>query len=66
MSKHKSLLTYACISLVSFLFPLNWKHSLIPILPKSMIDVLDAPFPFLIGIESEMIKDTGYEIPNDV
>lgn len=65
VSRHKSLLTQACISLMSFIFPFNWKHTLIPILPAEMIDVLDAPLPFLIGIESgilsESYPDLSYE-----
>ena len=53
ISKYKALLTHASIALISFLFPLCWKHVLIPILPKNMTDVLDAPVPFLIGIDPQ-------------
>jgi len=42
---------------MSFIFPLNWLHTLIPILPVEMIDVLDAPLPFIIGIESSILYD---------
>jgi DENN (AEX-3) domain len=57
ISKYKALLTHAAIALISFLFPLAWKHVLIPILPKSMIDVLDAPVTFLIGLEKSILKE---------
>ena len=63
ISSHKSLLTRACVALVSFLFPLCWKHVLIPILPVNMTDVLDAPVPFLIGVDPALL--TG-EIPAEV
>ena len=33
ISRHKSLLTHAAVSLISFLFPLHWVHTLIPLLP---------------------------------
>jgi hypothetical protein len=66
MSEHKALLTHATIALISFLFPLCWKHVLIPILPRNMTDVLDAPVPFLIGIEPFIIKEDQFEIPNEV
>ena len=68
ISKYKALLTHASIALISFLFPLCWKHVLIPILPKNMTDVLDAPVPFLIGIDPQILKDDGspFEIPNEV
>ena len=66
ISDHKALLTHAAVALISFLFPLCWKHVLIPILPKGMTDVLDAPVPFLIGIDSFIIRDDNFEIPNEV
>jgi len=67
ISKYKALLTHASVALTSFLFPLSWKHVLIPILPKIMTDVLEAPVPFLIGIDP-MIQndDPNFEIPNEV
>jgi hypothetical protein len=73
ISKHKALLTHAAVALISFLFPLCWKHVLIPILPKEMTDVLDAPVPFLIGIDPTILQleedndeEGGIEIPNEV
>ena len=33
-----------------FLYPFKWQHVFIPILPDSLIDILDAPLPFIIGI----------------
>jgi hypothetical protein len=57
VSKHKNLLTQTAFSLMSFIFPLCWKHNIIPILPASMIDVLDAPFPFLIGVEAAILAE---------
>lgn len=50
---------------MSLLFPLNWKHTFIPILPSVMIDVIDAPLPFLIGIESETFKEGCSEINSE-
>lgn len=67
ISKYKALLTHAAIALTSFLYPLCWKHVLIPILPRNMIDVLDAPVTFLIGVEKNILKDEpNFEIPNEV
>ncbi len=51
ISQHKSLLTQVINCFASFLFPFKWQHTFIPILPITMIDVLEAPFPYLIGIE---------------
>jgi hypothetical protein len=59
VSRYKNLLTQACVALMSFIFPLNWLHTLIPILPVEMIDVLDAPMPFIIGIESTILYENN-------
>jgi len=65
ISKHKALLTQAISCFVTFIFPFQWKHTLIPILPIKMIEILDAPFPFLIGMEpTEAIQD--FDIENEV
>ena len=66
ISEHKALLNHSAVALISFLFPLCWKNVLIPILPKSMTDVVDAPFPFLIGIERFVIDEVSVDIPQDV
>ena len=50
VSNHKTLLTQVCTALCSFIYPLSWNHTLIPILPLQMINVIDAPFPYLIGV----------------
>ena len=47
------------------MFPFQWKHPLIPILPLGMIETLDAPFPFLIGIEPTPLLDE-LDIEGDV
>lgn len=57
MSNYKSLLTQACVALMSFIFPMQWQHTLIPILPAAMIDVVDAPLPYLIGVEADVLAE---------
>ena len=51
ISKHKALLTQVMNSLISFMFPFQWKHTFIPILPINRTDILDAPMPYFIGVE---------------
>ena len=65
ISKHKALLTQVINCFLSFMFPFQWKHPLIPILPLGMIETLDAPFPFLIGIEPTPLLDE-LDIEGDV
>ena len=65
LSRHKALLTQVIYCFISFMFPFQWKHPLIPILPIGMIDALDAPFPFFIGIEPTHLLEE-MDIENDV
>ena len=65
VSKHKALLTQVINCFLSFMFPFQWKHPLIPILPLTMIETLDAPFPYFIGIEPTPLLDE-LDIEGDV
>jgi hypothetical protein len=46
----QSLISKAILGFNSLLFPFKWCLALVPILPHSLIDMLDAPVPLLIGI----------------
>ncbi|XP_018651634.1 myotubularin-related protein [Schistosoma mansoni] len=54
-SRSLNRLTEACHALTSILYPLKYSHTYVPILPKSLIEFINAPTPFLYGIH------TGYQ-----
>lgn len=56
-SKYYTLLTPVCEALLGLLFPLVWQGCYIPILPYNMLDILDAPFPFLVGVHSRYLRE---------
>lgn len=61
VSSNALMLTPFVTFLNSLLAPLHNAHPTVPILPPTMIDILEAPFPFLVGIRS----DTFYQLsPN--
>lgn len=43
-------LTRLINTFVTLLYPFSWAHTYIPILPPLMLDVLQAPTPYIIGI----------------
>ena len=51
MSTHKALLTQVINCFCSFLFPFQWKHTLIPILPINLLEMLESPMPYFVGVE---------------
>lgn len=47
LSNKLSLLTIVGQTLISLIFPFQWQHVFIPLLPKALIDFLNAPMPFM-------------------
>lgn len=57
VSRHYALLTPVAEALVSLLFPFRWQGLYIPIMPYSLLDILDSPVPFLLGMHSRYLKE---------
>lgn len=51
LSSHTGMLHLACHALASLLYPLKWASIFIPILPARLLSALEAPCPYIIGIE---------------
>merc|ERR1719422_2599284 len=47
-----SRLTDSCTALISLIYPMRYSHTLIPVLPHSILEVLSSPTPFIIGVHS--------------
>lgn len=54
LSQSYTRLTDACHALNALLYPLRYSYVYIPILPISLLEVLNAPTPFLAGIHSSL------------
>ena len=55
LSQYTSLLCPVAEALLAALFPLEWQGLYMPLLPYSLIEILDAPVPFLVGIHSRYL-----------
>ncbi|OKL58805.1 hypothetical protein UA08_05742 [Talaromyces atroroseus] len=62
LSSHTSMLYLATRALVDLLFPFTWTGVLIPVLPARLIQALEAPCPYIVGIERRYEK---VELPSD-
>ena len=51
LSSHTAMLHLACHGLVSLLYPLKWASIFIPVLPARLLSALDAPCPYIVGVE---------------
>ncbi|KAG8575005.1 hypothetical protein GDO81_009411 [Engystomops pustulosus] len=63
-SLRPSVLTSVTEALVSMIFPFHWPCPYIPLCPLALADVLSAPCPFIVGIDSRYFD--LYEPPPDV
>lgn len=52
VSKNLGLVTTLILSLIPLIRPLVWQGLLVPILPSSMQDMVQAPVPFIVGIQT--------------
>ncbi|EEH08729.1 conserved hypothetical protein [Histoplasma capsulatum G186AR] len=62
LSSHAAMLYLASKALVDLLFPFQWTGVFIPILPARLIQALEAPCPYIVGIERRYDKA---ELPSD-
>ncbi|KAL0478267.1 hypothetical protein AKO1_008526, partial [Acrasis kona] len=55
-----SVLSSVTHALVNVIYPFTWQHVFIPVLPKSLIDYVCSPVPFVVGVLSihKSIVDT--------
>ncbi|KIL91700.1 hypothetical protein FAVG1_05317 [Fusarium avenaceum] len=62
LSSHTSMLHLACHALANLLYPLKWASIFIPILPARLLSALEAPCPYIVGIER---RYDNIELPED-
>ena len=62
LSSHTAMLHLACAALTSLLYPLKWTGVLIPVLPARLLQALEAPCPYIAGVERRF---DNLELPSD-
>ena len=55
LSSDVSLLPAVCESLRTLLYPLKWAHVYLPVVPAPLLDLVQAPVPFILGTLSKWI-----------
>ncbi|KAK6358822.1 hypothetical protein TWF696_000004 [Orbilia brochopaga] len=62
LSSSTTMLTLASSSLLHLLYPFTWAGIYIPILPARLLSALEAPCPYIVGVEKRYEK---LEFPED-
>jgi hypothetical protein len=55
LSSHLSVLTVFAEALLGLIYPFQWRHVYIPLLPKAFVDYINAPMPFIIGCHTSYV-----------
>ena len=50
------LVTPLAEALCCLLYPMQWSHAYVPILPKVMLEILEAPQPYMVGIRTDWLR----------
>jgi hypothetical protein len=62
-SANIALLTPVQEAFLSLLFPFVWQGAYVPVITSTMLDVLDAPVPFVVGIHRTHLEVVGELVP---
>jgi len=62
LSSHTAMLHLASKAIASLLYPLKWASIFIPVLPARLISALEAPCPYIVGIER---RYDNIELPDE-
>ncbi|KAF8422125.1 AEX-3 domain-containing protein [Tirmania nivea] len=62
LSSHTAMLHCASRALVSLLYPFTWSGIFIPVLPARLLSAIEAPCPYIVGIERRYDK---IELPEE-
>ncbi|XP_041131535.1 DENN domain-containing protein 5A isoform X2 [Polyodon spathula] len=65
-SQHYQRLMTVAESVTALMFPFQWQHVYVPILPASLLHFLDAPVPYMMGLHSNGHDDRSkLELPQE-
>ncbi|KAF2085898.1 dDENN domain-containing protein [Saccharata proteae CBS 121410] len=62
LSSHTSMLHLVSAAITHLLYPLKWAGVFIPVLPARLVQAIEAPCPYIVGIER---RYEGVELPED-
>ena len=51
-----SYLSMFISAIIHAIYPLKWVHTIIPVLPLGLCDVVQSPWPYILGIYGEMFE----------
>lgn len=65
-SQHYVLLVTVLQSLIDLSLPFQWPHTYIPIVPRNLLELVDAPTPFVMGVHVDMLPEMNQAAFDDL
>ena len=59
-------LTPVAEAVCCLLYPLQWSHAYVPVLPRVMLEILEAPQPYIVGVHSAWLEEVPSQSLEDV
>lgn len=51
-----STLSQCIHAAAALLYPFNWAHTYIPVVPESLLDTVCCPTPFMVGVQTRFLQ----------
>ncbi|XP_076908261.1 uncharacterized protein LOC143565046 [Bidens hawaiensis] len=58
------ILSASVLSIIPLIRPYHWQSFLMPVLPNDMLDFLDAPVPFIVGVKHKTAEVKSSSLPH--
>eukprot|EP01038_Epipyxis_sp_PR26KG_P009228 gene9228-12441_t len=55
-SRHLDKLPVICEAVKTLIYPLKWTHVYLPVIPVQLLNLVEAPVPYLLGTHSQWLK----------
>jgi hypothetical protein len=65
-SSQASTLPMHCESLKALLYPFTYCWAFVPVVPYALLDLIEAPLPYILGVQSEWLEDINPDLLYDV
>lgn len=62
IAQDAALLAPVAEALLALVRPFEWSHVYVPVLPRPLLELLDAPQPFLLGVLSSWLPDDFFSV----
>ena len=65
-SRNVAKLPIICESIRALIYPFKWSHVFVPVIPAVLLDLVQAPVPFILGVQTSRLQFIPYDFLKDV